>query len=170
MQTPDAPIVRPMTIQDLDAVLEIEHLCFSTPWSRASFVREITQNRCARYLVLEAAGEVAAYAGMWLVIDEGHITNIAVHPAYRGIGYGEGITRALMQAAADMGMGLLTLEVRRSNAVAQSLYRKLGFVNAGLRKRYYEDNKEDALLMLCETLPGPRSGPFAREGGEPDGG
>ena len=145
-----------MVLSDVDDVQEIEKGCFSVPWSRESFVQEITENKCARYLVLELSGRVIAYAGMWLVMDEGHITNIAVHPDFRGRGYGERVTRALMQCASDNGMVWMTLEVRRSNLVAQALYRKVGFFDVGYRKRYYEDNREDALIMACENLPLPR--------------
>lgn len=144
------PIVRMMALSDVDDVQEIEKGCFSLPWSRRSFVQETTENKCARYLVIAQGDRVIAYAGMWLVIDEAHITNIAVHPAHRGKGYGEHVMRALMQLAKELGMVYMTLEVRRSNAIAQGLYRKLGFVDVGYRKRYYEDNQEDALIMVCE--------------------
>ncbi|MDR0929895.1 MAG: ribosomal protein S18-alanine N-acetyltransferase [Oscillospiraceae bacterium] len=149
----DEAIVRPMMLGDVEAVDEIEKGCFAVPWTHDAFVREITENKCARYLVAEVNGMVVAYAGMWLVIDEAHITNIAVHQAFRGRGYGELVTRALMRLAADTGMVFMTLEVRRSNLVAQSLYRKVGFYDVGFRKRYYEDNQEDALIMACEELP-----------------
>ena len=115
----------------------------------------MTENKCARYLVAEKNGEIIAFAGTWLVIDEAHITNIAVREDMRGNGYGEKITRALMQAAANEGCLWMDLEVRRSNLRAQSLYRKVGFIDVGYRKRYYEDNQEDALLMVCEHLPQP---------------
>ncbi len=147
------PIVRPMTLEDVDDVQEIEKGCFSIPWSRDAFEKEVTENKCARYLVAELSGRVVAYAGMWLVIDEAHITNIAVLPGHRGKGYGELITRSLMQLAADVGMRWMTLEVRRSNSAAQELYHKVGFFDVGYRKRYYDDNREDALIMACENLP-----------------
>ncbi len=155
-----APCVRPMQIADLDDVLGIEHASFSVPWSREAFVREIVENRAARYLVLLVGGKPIAYAGVWLVIDEGHVTNIAVHPSARGKGYGEMITSALMQLCADNGITWMTLEVRRSNTVAQALYKKLGFTSVGYRKRYYEDNHEDALIMVCEQdrMPAPTNG------------
>lgn len=149
------PTVRMMALSDVDDVQEIEKGCFSVPWTRDAFIHEITENRCARYLVVECEGKVVAYAGMWLVIDEGHVTNIAVHPAHRGKGYGELVTRSLMQLASNTGMVWMTLEVRRSNEVAQSLYHKVGFIDVGYRKRYYEDNREDALIMACERLPEP---------------
>ena len=107
-------------------------------------------------------GRPVGYAGMWLVLDEGHITNVAIHPDYRGRKLGEKLMRALIQLAADTSLSWMTLEVRRSNVVAQSLYRKLGFIDVGYRKRYYADNKEDALIMALETLPegNPDNDPF----------
>lgn len=147
--------IRPMELSDLDRIEEIERLSFAMPWSPASFQRELTENPAARYLVLTEADAVVAYAGMWLVLDEGHVTNIAVHPDHRGKGYGKRITAALIQLAANLGMAWMTLEVRRSNAVAQSLYHRLGFIDVGYRKRYYEDNREDALVMALERLPEP---------------
>ena len=97
-------------------------------------------------------GRAIAYAGVWFILDEGHITNIAVHPERRGMGYGEMVTRGMIQLAADSGMNWMTLEVRRSNKAAQNLYHKLGFIDVGYRKRYYE-NSEDALIMALEHLP-----------------
>ena len=141
-----------MTVEDVDAVHAIEVACFKTPWSRESFLREVTENACARYVVLREDGVAVAYAGVWFVLDEGHITNIAVRGDRRGMGYGEMVTRGMIQLAADSGMNWMTLEVRRSNAVAQNLYHKLGFIDVGYRKRYYE-NSEDALIMALEHLP-----------------
>ena len=144
-----------MTLQDVDAVWEIEKQSFAIPWSRDAFVTEVTENKCARYLVVREDGVPVAYAGMWLVLDEAHVTNIAVRSDMRGRGLGEAVARALMQLAADTGIRYMTLEVRRTNLVAQSLYKKLGFVEVGFRKRYYADNNEDALVMVCEDLPEP---------------
>ena len=150
-----------MTVDDVDAVHAIETACFKSPWSKASFYREVTENACARYMVLREDGAAVAYAGVWFVLDEGHITNIAVRPDRRGLGYGERVTRALIQLAVDSGMSWMTLEVRRSNTVAQNLYHKLGFIDVGYRKRYYE-NSEDALIMALEQLPEghPEDDPF----------
>ena len=142
--------IRPLSDQDVDTMCAIEHLCFAMPWSKESILHDLHENVCARYLVLTVDGVLAAYAGMWLIIDEAHVTNVAVHPDYRGRGYGERILRALMDLARENLMGLMTLEVRRSNAVAQSLYHKVGFIDVGYRKRYYEDNKEDALIMYIQ--------------------
>lgn len=141
-----------MTAEDVDAVHEIETACFKTPWSRESILHEVTENQCARYVVVREDGRTIAYAGVWFIIDEGHITNIAVHPDKRGMGYGEMVCRAMIQLAADSGMNVMTLEVRRSNQAAQNLYHKLGFIDVGYRKRYYE-NTEDALIMFLEHMP-----------------
>lgn len=150
-----------MTLADVDAVHAIEVACFKTPWSKESFTHEITGNQCARYMVVREDGEPIAYAGVWFILDEGHITNIAVRPDRRGMGYGELCTRALIQLAADCGMSVMTLEVRRSNTVAQKLYHKLGFIDVGFRPKYYE-NSEDALIMFLEHLPegNPENDPF----------
>lgn len=154
-----------MTLADVDAVHRIETQCFPIPWSRDAFEREVTENQCARYMVLRENAVPVAYAGVWLVLDEGHITNIAVRPDRRRLGYGEQVTRALMQLCADTGIAYLTLEVRRSNVAAQGLYRKLGFEAVGFRKRYYEDTGEDALIMVCQHMPPahPENDPFLIE-------
>ena len=151
-----------MTAADVDAVCAIEDATFARPWSRASIENELT-NSCARYVVLRRGEETVGYAGMWLVIDEAHVTNVAIREDLRGRGLGKQLMQALIQLAADSGMIWMTLEVRRSNTVAQGLYRKLGFVDVGWRKRYYEDNGEDALLMGLEHLPEghPENDPFA---------
>lgn len=150
-----------MTEADVDAVHEIEVLSFRTPWSRESFLREANENQCARYIVAKEEGRVVAYAGVWFIVDEGHITNIAVHPDYRRQGIGEGVTRAMLQLAADSGMVWMTLEVRRSNAAARALYHKLGFIDIGVRRNYYE-NSEDAVLMAIDHMPEshPENDPF----------
>ena len=98
-------------------------------------------------------GDIIGFAGVWVVIDEGHITNIAVRKDYRGQGIGRLLTAGLMQYAANLGVTYMTLEVRRSNETAQSLYRSLGFIQVGVRKKYYEDNGEDALFMVCDHMP-----------------
>lgn len=148
-------IIRRMTLNDVDAVHAIEEATFQTPWSRESFEKEMTENRCARYLVAQKAGEIIGFAGIWIIMDEGHVTNVAVKEAYRGQGYGRALTQALMQYTANLAVRYITLEVRRSNVRAQSLYQSLGFTAVGYRKRYYEDNGEDALLMVNERLPEP---------------
>ncbi|WP_263621562.1 ribosomal protein S18-alanine N-acetyltransferase [Rossellomorea aquimaris] len=136
-----------MTIDDLDAVLEIEHRSFAIPWSREAFYNEIEQNHLSTYVVAEEGGCVAGYCGVWLVVDEAHITNVAVLPDYRGKGIGEALMKRIMEIAREVGANVMTLEVRVSNKAAQGLYRKLGFQGGGIRKRYYSDNQEDALVM-----------------------
>lgn len=147
--------IRRMTLEDVSQVHAIELANFPTPWSEQSFIDEMTKNVCARYMVAEEDGEILAYAGAWMVLDEGHITNIAVAAEHRGRGIGKAVTEALKQYAANLGVDYMMLEVRRSNLVAQSMYKKLGFIELGYRKRYYEDNGEDALLMVCQDMPQP---------------
>lgn len=138
---------RSMTLNDIDAVLQVEHASFTSPWSRETFYNELVYNRYAKYIVMEHNGRIIGYAGMWVVIDEAHITNVAVLPEYRGKKLGEALMRKLMETAKQLGAVTMTLEVRVSNHVAQSLYRKLGFLNGGIRRHYYPDNLEDALVM-----------------------
>ncbi len=139
--------IRPITSADIDAVWNIEKMYFTLPWSRLSLALEVERNKCARYFVAESEGTILGYAGMWLVLDEAHITNIAVHPLARRRGIGEALLRALMAEAYRLGIERITLEVRDSNTAAQSLYEKLGFVRVGRRKGYYSDNNEDAIIM-----------------------
>ena len=146
---------RRMTVDDVDAVHAIETEAFARPWRREDFIREMTENACARYLVAEKDGRVIGFAGIWVVLDEGHVTNIAVTASERGQGYGLKLMGKLMQYAANLGVCYATLEVRRSNLTAQNLYKKLGFEFAGVRKRYYEDNGEDALILCCQRMPEP---------------
>ena len=147
------PVIRLMRLKDVDAVEAIERATFARPWSRDSFRQELTRNVAARYLVAEENGEVLGYAGAWIILDESHITNIAVREDARGRGLGRRLTAELLQVLSNLGAGYATLEVRVSNERAQNLYKSLGFISVGKRKRYYEDNNEDAFLMVCEHLP-----------------
>ena len=147
------PVLRRMTLLDVPAVHRLEEAIFSMPWSEKDFVYEMTENKVARYLVIEEAGEIIAFAGAHIILDQAHVTNIAVRQDCRGRGLGRMITRALMQYASNLGAEYLTLEVRQSNATAQNLYKSLGFVKVNVRKRYYEDTGEDAWLMVCDQLP-----------------
>ena len=147
------PVLRRMTLSDVPAVHRLEEAIFSMPWSEKDFVYEMTENKVARYLVIEEAGEIIAFAGAHIILDQAHVTNIAVRQDCRGRGLGRMITRALMQYASNLGAEYLTLEVRQSNAAAQNLYKSLGFVKVNVRKRYYEDTGEDAWLMVCDQLP-----------------
>ena len=145
--------IRRMEYRDVDGVHAIETATFPKPWKREDFVKEMTQNPCARYLVAEREGKIVGFAGAWIVLDEAHITNIAVSADVRGQGIGRALTASLLQYAANLGVEYVTLEVRKSNTVAQKLYASLGFEFVGVRKRYYEDNGEDALLLVCQHMP-----------------
>ncbi|GAX88795.1 ribosomal-protein-alanine N-acetyltransferase RimI [Effusibacillus lacus] len=142
-----------MHLSDIDRILEIERQSFSAPWSRSAFEAELTRNHFAKYIVVEVNGYVVGHAGMWIIIDEAHITNIAIDPAYRGRKLGEQLLARLMAMAVWNGAERMTLEVRVSNKAAQSLYQKMGFQNHGIRKAYYSDNGEDALIMWANLDP-----------------
>jgi [ribosomal protein S18]-alanine N-acetyltransferase len=142
----------PMEICHLDDIMIIEQLCFKIPWSRMSFEDEITRNNFAAYLCARTGDRVVGYAGMWQVCDEGHITNIAVHPDFRGMHIAGRLLAGLIGAASKCGIVRMTLEVRTGNKIAQALYKKYGFREQGIRKRYYSDDNEDALIMWKEIL------------------
>jgi ribosomal-protein-alanine N-acetyltransferase len=139
-----------MQIEDLKAVLAIEHLSFSLPWSLESFIAELKDNDYARYFCLIVDGHVVGYMGLWDILNEGHITNIAVSPEYRCRGLGKFLINSVMRNMSGKGMKRMTLEVRISNLAARQLYERLGFVIVGVRKGYYSDNREDALIMWVE--------------------
>lgn len=144
--------IEAMQVQDIEQVLEVERRCFSVPWSRFAFMTELTQNHYALYVVGKVDEKVVAYAGTWVVLDEAHITNVAVHPDYQGRGYGRAILLALLARARGRGADRATLEVRTSNHKAQSLYSQYGFVVRGWRRGYYTDTGEDALIMWKDDL------------------
>lgn len=144
--------IREMLIADLDEVLEIEQVSFPTPWSRRSFMQELTENIYAHYVVAEYCGRIVGYCGMWVILDEAHITNIAVRPEFRGRGIGERILKDMIERAKSRGATKMTLEVRVSNLTAQRLYKRLGFVARGLRRGYYSDTGEDAIVMWLDDL------------------
>ena len=131
---------------------EVERSSFPVPWPANAFRHELTQNRNARYVVARSGQEIAGYAGLWLMVDEAHITTFAVHPDHRRRRIGERLLQRLFEIAVVMNAEWLTLEVRASNLAAQKLYEKYGFRRAGVRRRYYSDNNEDALIMWTERL------------------
>ncbi|MHB9090322.1 MAG: ribosomal protein S18-alanine N-acetyltransferase [Chloroflexota bacterium] len=185
--------LRPMRVEDVDEVVQIERQSFSLAWPSSAYRREIRDNRMASYVVIERAsptvapepeaamperqsgsvwqrlrmlfagetevkpgtGELIGYAGMWLMVDEAHITTIAVRPEYRGKGFGELLMIGMFERAMEVGARWVTLEVRVSNNVAQNLYRKYTFHAEGLRKGYYSDNNEDAVIMWSEDIRQP---------------
>ena len=136
-----------MTLAHLDAVYEVETRSFSIPWSKNELRKEIAENRHAIYKVALQDFTVVGYAGLWHVVNEGHITNIAVDIPYRRMGVGSLLIEELIATAQAREMIGLTLEVRIGNAAAQKLYTKHGFKPEGIRKRYYADTGEDAVIM-----------------------
>jgi len=141
-----------MEMKDLDEVMEVEQRCFTIPWSRYAFTCELKNNQFSRYIVARHQGYIIGYAGMWLVLDEAHVTNVGVLPEYRGKGIGEILMCTLMSTAKEIGATKMTLEVRKSNYVAQNLYSKLGFEPVGVRRAYYLDDGEDAVIMWKDPL------------------
>ncbi len=138
---------REMTLADLPAVMDIERIVHRTPWSENVFNNELTLNNYSSYYVLYEGGQLLAYGGFWNVLDEAHITNIAVNPIFRRRGYGGRMLQYLEEQARQRGARYLTLEVRVSNEVAIKMYEKHGFYSVGVRPGYYTDTKEDALIM-----------------------
>ena len=171
--------IRVATAEDIDAMTELDATCFSAPWSRASFEAELTTNQLAWYLVADEmiptcedaddlfnsetdedrVGLLIGYAGLWAIEDEGHITNVAVHPDYRRMHLGSILVDMLIAQTRQEGLRRFTLEVRVSNHAAIALYEKFGFVSAGIRKGYYEDNNEDAMIMWLEADENPQGEP-----------
>ncbi|MDD2233578.1 MAG: ribosomal protein S18-alanine N-acetyltransferase [Desulfitobacteriaceae bacterium] len=139
-----------MQVGDLKAVYVIEQQSFPLPWSLESFRNELENNQFARYFCLMSDGQVVGYMGLWEILNEGHVTNLAVSPEYRCRGYGEFLIGSVMRIISDKGIKRMTLEVRVSNLTARKLYERLGFVAVGVRKGYYNDNHEDALIMWAE--------------------
>ncbi len=144
--------VRPMTLEDIADVHEIERASFPVPWPAYAFRQELEMNRLARYLIVRAGDETVAYGGLWLMVDEAHITTFAVLPEWRRQGIAGRLMVALMDLALEVGAAVATLEVRLSNEAARSLYARFGFRPVGIRPRYYSDNGEDALIMSTERL------------------
>lgn len=144
-----------MRPEHLQYIMEIEKQSFPTPWSFNAFLYEITCNKLAHYIVACKDGKIIGYAGMWIILDDAHITNIAVSPCYRRKNYGKRILLEMMLRASLMGAIKMTLEVRVSNLPARKLYSGLGFVERGRRKKYYSDNNEDAIIMWKDKLQSP---------------
>ena len=147
-----ALLIRPMTGGDLPSVQLIERASFATPWPAHAYRQELEANRLAHYLVATLAGDIVAYGGIWLMVDEAHVTSFAVLPAWRRHGVGGRLMLELMALAVDLGAHVATLEVRLSNEAARLLYGRFGFRPVGVRPHYYSDNGEDALIMTTEAL------------------
>jgi ribosomal-protein-alanine N-acetyltransferase len=172
-------VVNKMTPADVPAVAALEQIAFTMPWSIHAFEYEVRNNPMAHFVVAspsplalqdrelrtpESASwnrtsgtsrTILGYGGLWLIVDEGHICTLAVHPNWRGHGLGELLLSTMVEQAMHLEAVVATLEVRASNRIAQKLYEKYGFVRVGLRKGYYADNHEDALIMTTELLSSP---------------
>jgi [ribosomal protein S18]-alanine N-acetyltransferase len=148
-------IVRAMRIEDIEQVTRIERRCYTLPWSTMAYATEIG-NPSAHYTVaVDTRGAVVGYAGMWVKMGEAHITTLAVDPSQRGQKIGERLFIDLMQAGVDRGANRSTLEVRERNLAAHNLYLKFGFHNMAIRRHYYSDNGENAVIMWADDLRSP---------------
>lgn len=136
--------------RDIDSILKIEERSFSIQWSKNMFIEEL-KNPLAHYIVMKNHKKLMGYGGMWFIYDEAHITNIAVDPDYRGKGNGDRLLKYMINYGLDLDICKFTLEVRRGNFQAINLYKKHGFRESGLRRGYYSDNKEDALIMWRQS-------------------
>jgi ribosomal-protein-alanine N-acetyltransferase len=144
-----------MAQADIPAVLAIELLSFQSSWPANAFQNELRDNKLAHYFVGRLDGTIVAYGGIWVILEDSHVTTIAVHPDQRGKRLGEEMLVHLLDEAIERGASWITLEVRETNDVAQKLYRKYGFTVVSTRKGYYSDNNESALVMWAGNLRGP---------------
>ncbi|HTQ09229.1 MAG TPA: ribosomal protein S18-alanine N-acetyltransferase [Fimbriimonadaceae bacterium] len=142
-----------LRVEHIPKILEIENRTNGAPWSERAFQNELT-HRDRIFLVAIAGGEIVGYGGVWLVIDEAHVTTLAVDEPFRRQGIGEKLMIELLEKSKEAGMTCSTLEVRAGNEPAIRLYEKLGYSRAALRKGYYPDNKEDACVMWLYDLDG----------------
>jgi len=149
-------VVDPMRLEDVSAVHEIEQLSFRTPWPAYAFEQELRGNRLARYVVARAGDRVVGFAGIWLMVDDAHVTTFGVHPDWRRQAIGRQLLLNVAELAIAIGARRMTLEVRASNEAAQALYHAFGFEIAGRRPHYYTDDGEDALVMTTPVLAEPR--------------
>ena len=145
-------VIEEMRLEDIPAVQLVENVSFPLPWPANAFRHELTGNKNAHYIVAREGEHIVGYAGLWLSLDEAHITTFAVLPEHRRRRIGERMLVSLFERAEKLGAEWLTLEVRASNLPAQRLYEKYGFRPAGIRRRYYSDNNEDAIIMWTERL------------------
>lgn len=146
--------ISPMTIDDVEYVAELDRVCFPTPWSVSAYITE-THNPAGFYIVAREDEKIVGFAGEWLVMDEAHITTIGVDPQYRRHGIGESMLVCLLEAAIARGAKRVSLEVRRYNNAAQTLYKKYMFEEMAIRKGYYTNNNEDALVMWINDMQSP---------------
>lgn len=143
-----------MTIDDVEFVAELDKVCFPTPWSVSAYITE-THNPAGFYIVAREDDKIVGFAGEWLVMDEAHITTIGVDPQYRRKKIGESMLICLLDEATKRGARRVSLEVRRYNNAAQTLYKKYMFEYAAIRKGYYSNNNEDAIVMWINDMQSP---------------
>ncbi len=154
-------LVREMQPEDIPAVMEIDQDAFPNPWPENTYRYELQKNKASHLLVIQTREPpaVVGVGGYWLIVDEAHISTFAVRPAWRHRGVGKVLLAALLRQAASLGAVSATLEVRAGNAAAHALYAGFGFRPVGLRKGYYKNNGEDAVLMTAERINGSGSPP-----------
>lgn len=143
--------IREFNINDIEELYEVELTSFTDPWSKESFKDELN-NEIAHYLVGSINNKVVAYIGAWFILDEAHVTNVAVKSDFRRQKIAKQLITAFIVLAKKHQITSITLEVRASNIPAQSLYQQFGFEKQGLRKRYYADNNEDAIIMWLRNI------------------
>lgn len=140
-------MIRKGSAADIDAIAALEQECFASPWSRESLYHDLAENQLSTYFVAELQGQIVGYVGIWAIMDEGHINNVAVSPSYRRQHIGSALIAAMLRSTEEAGIKSHTLEVRAGNRAAKGLYENYGFKEAGVRKGYYEDNGEDGIIM-----------------------
>lgn len=157
---PPTPLVTISALRrrHLRAVLRIEAQVYPTPWSMGLYLAELASPVGRTYKVARSGGKVVGYGGMMYVVNEAHVTTLAVHPDHQGRRIGARLLLELIRAARGEGMTSLTLEVRASNQAGQALYRRFGLAPAGIRRGYYREVGEDALIMWAEDIDGPAYG------------
>ncbi|MEG0592586.1 MAG: ribosomal protein S18-alanine N-acetyltransferase [Coprobacillus sp.] len=142
-------LIRAMTLDDLDRVIELEHQLFKeSSWSKEDYLYEIYENTFSFNFVLEIDNIIVGYVGVWIMYEQSQITTIGIDNQYQRQGYAKTLMDEIIQFAVEEGCEVMSLEVRVSNQPAISLYEKCGFVNQAIRKNYYQDNHEDAYLMV----------------------
>lgn len=139
--------IRKGSAEDIDAIAALEQECFASPWSRESLYHDLAENQLSTYFVAELQEQIVGYVGIWAIMDEGHINNVAVSPSYRRQHIGSALIAAMLRSTEEAGIKSHTLEVRAGNRAAKGLYENYGFKEAGVRKGYYEDNGEDGIIM-----------------------
>lgn len=142
----------PLNETDLREVLEIERVSFPTPWSKNMFIEDISNKDRSFFIVARMDERIVAYGGFWLILDEAHLGNLAVHPDFRRQGIGKKTLQKLIEIAKSKGANLMTLEVREGNKTARTLYENIGFRLVAIRRKYYNDTDEDAYVYIKDRL------------------